>query len=519
MGTIRPQKLRRTPGFWQQVSELPIFLLAFGIAAISMLVPALHGLILEDFIAARMFFYASILGTILFALIGIALSGREPATGPLGPLLSLFSIMVILPVGLAVPFFEALRTTAFFNAYLEMVSAITTTGAPVFDDPTRLSDTLHLWRAQVAWMGGFVMWVAAVAILAPLNLGGFEVTARAEPGQSQDDAARIDRADTHKRLIRSAGALLPIYVGLTLLLWVVLLAAGDRSLVALVHAMSVMSTSGISPIDGPATAGSGLTGEILLVLFMVFAVSRLTFSTDTVTVVGKGLHTDPEIQLAVAIVVSVPLLLFLRHWAGAFEVDQEEDIVSAALGLWGSFFTVTSFLSTTGFVSSHWGAAQGWSGLETPGLILMAVALVGGGVATTAGGVKLLRVFALYRHGLREMDRLVYPSSVSGARGQGRRLQRQGAFIAWIFFMLFALSLTAVSLLLASLGLGFEEAMVLSVAGLANTGPLIDAAGENPIPMVELSGGAKAVFCAAMVVGRMETLAIIALLTPELWRT
>ena len=61
--------------------------------------------------------------------------------------------------------------------------------------------------------------------------------------------------------------------------------------------------------------------------------------------------------------------------------------------------------------------------------------------------------------------------------------------------------------------------MILSVAGLSNTGPLIIAAAEEPIVMSELSVAAKSVLCAAMVVGRLETLAIIALLTPDLWRT
>ena len=68
-------------------------------------------------------------------------------------------------------------------------------------------------------------------------------------------------------------------------------------------------------------------------------------------------------------------------------------------------FTVLSFLTTTGFSSSEWGAAQAWSGLETPGVLLMGLSLIGGGVATTAGGVKLLRVFALYQNGLREKQK------------------------------------------------------------------------------------------------------------------
>ena len=64
---------------------------------------------------------------------------------------------------------------------------------------------------------------------------------------------------------------------------------------------------------------------------------------------------------------------------------------------------------------------QLWSDLPEPGTILLGVAVMGGGIATTAGGVKLLRLYALYRHGLREMDMLIHPSTV-GRRGQGDRL-------------------------------------------------------------------------------------------------
>ncbi len=506
------------PNFWAQLSKLPLFLLAFGASCAAMYVPAVHALAVEENTEARAFFYSGTLGLILFAMISVAMMGRAPRHGPLGPLLTLFSIMVFLPAVLALPFYEGLRTTTFFNAYMEMVSAVTTTGATMFDNPERLSEPLHLWRAQVAWMGGVVMWVAAAAILAPLNLGGFEVTARAEPGQAQGTANRMARADVRTRVFKVMSVLFPIYAGLTLLLWVLLLILGNTPLVALCHAMSVMSTSGISPVGGVEVMPSGIVGEVVLFLFMFFALSRLTFSTDTVTSSGQGIHTDPEVQLALVLVLSVPLLLFLRHWLGAYDVDQEDNLLTGLRAFWGAIFTVMSFLTTTGFVSADWSTAQSWSGLTTPGLILLGLAMVGGGVATTAGGVKLLRVFALYRQGLREMEKLVHPSSVSGARGLGRRLQRQGAFIAWVFFMLFALSLAAIGLAFSALGVTFEEAMVLAVAGLTNTGPLTQMAVQDGISLATLTPAAKAVFAGAMVLGRMETLAIIALLSPQLWR-
>jgi len=208
----------------------------------------------------------------------------------------------------------------------------------------------------------------------------------------------------------------------------------------------------------------------------------------------------------------------MRHWLGAFDVNSEENIREALRALWGGMFTVMSFLTTTGFVSAEWEAAQGWSGLQTPGMILMGLALMGGGVATTAGGVKLLRVFTLYLNGVREMQRLIHPSSVGGRGDNDRRIRRQGAYTAWVFFMLFALSLTFVVLAMTAFGTSFPQALVLAVASLSTTGPLLDVVGSQPISLADLPSGAKLVFAAATVLGRLETLAIIALLTPELWR-
>ncbi|WP_176249866.1 MULTISPECIES: TrkH family potassium uptake protein [unclassified Sulfitobacter] len=503
----------------KELLELPLFLLIFGIFSASMIVPAFYGVVTDDLLASRAFFYSALLGMVVFAMIAIAHSGRKPRHGALGPLLSLFCSFVVLPAILAVPFLEALPTTRFLNAYFDMVSSITTTGASLFDDPGRLSDTLHLWRAQVAWMGGLLMWVAASAILAPLHLGGFEVTSQAEPG-NPDDRRTTATAPINPRLrvLRSAGALTPTYLALTLLLWVLLLANGDRSLVALCHAMSVMATSGISPLGGIHDTGVGFGAEAVMMLFMLFSLSRLTFSKDTVTATQGGLRTDPEFRMGLALIIGVPLVLFARHFIGAFDVSATSEAQESGSALWGAIFTVTSFLTTTGFVSSSWAQAQSWSGLETPGLILMGLALIGGGVATTAGGVKLLRVFALYRNGVRELERLVHPNSVSGAGTAGRRLQSNGAFIAWIFFMLFALSLAGVTLLLTFVGAPFEDALVMSVASLATTGPLIEFAADAPIALIELGDPAKMILIGAMVLGRLETLAIIALLTPDLWR-
>ncbi|KEJ88418.1 TrkH family potassium uptake protein [Sulfitobacter donghicola] len=509
--------MRRQSKLRHDLTQLPLFLLMLGMGTASMLVPAAYALITDQHGASQAFFYAGLLGCVAFLLIGIAHAGRAPQEGALGPLLSLFSAFVFLPAIFAIPFVEALPTTRYVNAYFEMLSALTTTGATLFEDPDRLGTTLHLWRAQVGWMGGLLMWVAAVAILAPLNLGGFEVTAQAEPGRRETGVFTAAPLSPRERIGRALKTLGPLYGGLTLLLWVLLMFAGQQPLNAICHAMSVMATSGITAGGDPAAGG--VIAEMVMAMFMLFALSRLTFSSDTMTATQGGLRTDPEFRIGLCFVILVPLILFGRHFIGAYEIDAGEGTTGPIRALWGSVFTVISFLSTTGFVSQFWSETQSWSGLGTPGLILMGLALIGGGVATTAGGVKLLRVFALYRNGVREMERLVHPNSVSGAGVVGRRLQSGGAYIAWIFFMLLALSFAAVTLALTLVGVSFDQALVLAVATLSTTGPLTEVGGETPIVLLSLSDTAKFILAGAMVLGRLETLAIIALLTPDLWRS
>ncbi|MGO4914834.1 TrkH family potassium uptake protein [Pseudogemmobacter sp. W21_MBD1_M6] len=502
-----------------RILALPFIVILMGIGAAAMIVPALQAAAVQDFYVARVFLYGAVLFLMLTSLIGIATANYAPKNLARSHLLALVAAFAALPLMLAVPFHEAVRNTSFLNSYFEMVSSMTTTGATLFDDPTRLPGAVHLWRALVGWMGGFLVWVTAVAVLAPMNLGGFEVTSPTALGRSTERFSQISQvAATPERLTRYAAQLFPIYSALTLILWVLLLLAGDVPLVAVCHAMATLSTSGISPVGGLSGAKSGPLGELAVFAFLFFAISRRTFTKDFQSEAEHGLLSDREFRMGLICVIVVPLFLFLRHWVGAVEVDRIQDFGAALRALWGGVFTVLSFLTTTGFASVDWTEARSWSGLQTPGLLLMGLALTGGGVATTAGGVKLLRVYALYMHGSREIERLVHPHSVGGSGAYARRIRREGAYIAWIFFMLFALSITVVMLALSLTGENLETAMVLSVASLSTTGPVAAVATSTPISYAALSEAAKLILAAAMVLGRLETLAIIALLNPDFWR-
>ena len=233
------------------------------------------------------------------------------------------------------------------------------------------------------------------------------------------------------------------------------------------------------------------------------------------------------------ILIAVPLIVFLRHQIGVFVSGSDvgglavgglaaAGLAEAGAALWDIFFMTLSFLTTTGFESADWRVAMDWSGVSGPdltavGLMLAALSIVGGGVATSAGGLKLLRVYALLRHGERELHRLVHPNSVGGAGKTARHLRRQGAYLAWVFFMLFLLSIVVFTAALTLAAVEFGPALMFTLAALTTNGPLASLTAGVGQDYTSLDGPALSVIGVAMVVGRLETLAILTVLIPDRW--
>ncbi|WP_394199729.1 TrkH family potassium uptake protein [Litoreibacter albidus] len=488
--------------------------------SVAMLLPAIHAFALNQHRVAQPFFYGAVLFSVLAALVALATFRQPIRNVARSQLLTLVAAYLVLPVMLAVPLHEARPSMSFFNAYFEMVSSITTTGASIFDTPRLVPDPIHLWRGLVGWFGGLLVIVSAVAVLAPMTLGGFEVLRpTASTGGLPGSGAQLARAtEPNQRVARYTSKIVPIYVSLTLIIWLLQIITGAGSFNGLMIAMATMSTSGILPLRTMVEMGISFPGEVIVFAFLFIAVTRQVVWLPFDKHYFATLRLDPEMRVALCFLLAVPLALWLRHFIGAIEINEESDALAAVRALWGALFTVLSFLTTTGFVSSDWETARDWSALPTPGLVLAGMAIMGGGVATTAGGVKLLRFYALYKHGVREMERLVHPSSIGSGGRLGRGMRREGAFIAWIFFMLFALSISGVVVTLALSGLRFDESVVLALAALSTTGPLVHVALDGGLAYANLTVEAKAVLIGAMVLGRMETLAIIALFNPDFWR-
>ena len=498
--------------------------IALFVFAGSMAIMALHALIIGDIVVSTVF-GISASGCCLLASALRMILRRYPIRAARSGLLVLLIFYAVGPFIAALPLIETVPGFTLMDAYFEMSSAITTTGASTVWNIDAVPNTVLLWRSTVAGLGGFVCLAAAVAILAPLSIGGFEIHHGAvdKSGHlSHDNASTpqplLDRRNVTERMIWASRQLIMPYVGFIILGALGLAASGAPAFEALCLALGVVSTTGFTLNEGGIAAYGSLPVEIILVLIMIPAAIGVGVHLQATRGRFSAYLHDPEIRYMAIAVGAVVALLFLRHWIGAIETSSTDELEAGISALWGAIFMAVSYVTTTGFESAAWDGATAWSGLRTPGVALIGLAIVGGGAASTAGGVKLLRAALLAKHSINELGRLTRPTEVRPVVSGTQRVTHRAMRIVFVFVMLYILAVVASALALTATGIGVEEALIASISVLSNTGPLMPLIEEDTNAYLNLPALGKAVLCVGMVVGRMETLAVVALLNPITWR-
>jgi trk system potassium uptake protein TrkH len=106
---------------------------------------------------------------------------------------------------------------------------------------------------------------------------------------------------------------------------------------------------------------------------------------------------------------------------------------------------------------------------------------------------------------------------VAGLGAGPRELRREGAFIAWAFMMLFILALMVGVVAMTLTGIRFERALFSCVAALSNTGPAYSVIAGKGVGFADFGAVQQVILAGVMMLGRIETLAFIALLNPSAW--
>ena len=152
--------------------------------------------------------------------------------------ISLILVFLTLPIFLAFPTWIILPNTSFLDAYLDMVGAFTTTGLPVLETGLQ-SKLICLWRASIAWFGGGLIWIVAFVVLLPASRGGFDLFSNTKFNSNLKRKLTLN--ERSMTLTKISKKLVPIYIGLTLILWCALTSLGTDGYTSLIRAFSILS--------------------------------------------------------------------------------------------------------------------------------------------------------------------------------------------------------------------------------------------------------------------------------------
>lgn len=466
--------------------------------ALSMFIPAFGALIADDLDNARIFFNSGAVSSFFAGALIISLRGKEAELNKRGVLLLVVLVWTILPIFAAVPIYYSGAIFSPGKALFEAVSGFTTSGATVLTHLDRQPVAILLWRAILQWLGGLYTIIAASGIFMALGIGGLHLQFAAMP--------HGDGQTLFGRLRQVARALLSIYAALTTMCFFGLWAAGMPIFDALCHALSTISTGGFSTRDASIGAFNSPKIELVAAIFMILGAMNMALHWAAANGRWRGYRLDPEARyLCVAILVCV-VILFLALIGN----DYKEGVRIAHWAL----FNGVSFLTTTGYWTGNIAGAP-----LIVGLILIVAVLVGGATGSTSGGFKQMRVGLVMKQGWLELARLLSPNEVLRLRYGKTGVKDTQIAAVWAVFIGLSFMLAMGTILIGLTGPNFEQSFAITAAAISNSGP---AAGlffaDAVTPYASLSESTRALAMIGMIVGRMEVLTFLTLLSPAFWR-
>jgi len=405
-------------------------------------------------------------------------------------------VWLVLPIFGALPFVLGATEARYVDAFFEAMSGLTTTGATVFSGLDDLPVGLNLWRGLMQWFGGIGIIVVAMVFLPELRVGGMQIF-------------RSEAFDTMGKILpratEIAARISVIYLGLTVACALTYAALGMPGFDALIHALTTISTGGFSNRDASFGAYQGPL-EYVAAVFIILASLPFVRYIQLVAGTARPILRDSQVRAYIATILLLTVFLTLYrvianddHWEHGFREG---------------IFNVTSIISGTGYASVDY---QLWG--PVPVVIFFFVGLIGGCAGSTSCSIKVFRYQLLFASIATQVRRLYAPHGVFEPRYEGRPISEEILSSVMAFFVLFFVSLGIVSVALGLTGLDFITSVSGAAAALGNIGPgLGDTIGPSG-NFASLNDAAKWILSLAMLVGRLELMAVFVLFTTAFWRT
>ncbi len=433
---------------------------------------------------------ASLLGGALFLGFRSTERVRVPRLTIFLPIIGIITLAAMA----GLPLFFLFPDSGFLTAFYDGMSQITTNGSTAYEGTIETMSSVLLWRSLTSWTGGLMAVAFALSLLMAMNSGGIQL--------HQSPLNLGDRDSGYQRLRSTTRSLLPIYIFVTLVCFILLWLTGNNKFDAFILALSVVSTSGVVPET--LVQQQGPLRQIILTVFLLIGLSNWDYHHLRSRIFSVAFKRDRELRTSLLAIVAGTVLL-------AMLMDITFTDISALV------FAATSALSTYGSMPSQITSLDN-NVILPVSIVLMMLAAVGGAVAGTSGGLKHMRILLIFRLGRAEVDRLAHPHGVHAVNYGGKIAEKGDINAIWLLLGSFVLVTALGATSLAVLGIHFQDALTLAFTAMTLSGPLATSADPEFAGYATLAQVDYLILSVLMLVGRIEAPIFMALFAKALWR-
>ena len=377
------------------------------------------------------------------------------------------------------------------NAWFESVSGYTTTGSTILTDIESLPRSLLFWRSSTHFIGGLGVVVFLLLIIPDVGSFKFRLSNLEVPALSQY-AYRYRRANVPR-------IMLSVYVGLTVIETLLLMAAGMSFFDAVNHSFSTMATGGFSTKNTSIMHFDSPAIDIIIIVFMILA--SMHFGVIYAMLIKKSfgpIKNSVTIYYLNVILVLSLFITFILMFQGGYN--------SFGKALLASVFQVASFISTTGF-----GNADNALWPMLANIFLLLAAFHCGCSGSTTGGIKADRMLIIFKEIGNEFKRRLHPSSVFCTKVDDNTVNNDQISAVFLYFVayIFILFISFMAVLIS--GVEISDAFSGTLASLGNVGPGLGGLGTMG-NYASQPAFAKIIYTTAMFLGRLEIFPVLAVL-------
>jgi trk system potassium uptake protein TrkH len=389
---------------------------------------------------------------------------------------------------------------SFTDAFFEMMSGYTTTGATILTDIEAVPHGLLFWRSETHLLGGMGFLTLTIIFL-PKGMGGLRIfRAESSPGQViTKEKFKVRNKDTMIMLWL-------IYLGLNILEILLLWLGGMPMFDAMCTAFGTVSTSGYSPKNASIGHYNNAYFDWVITLFMFLGGMTFILFYQMMQGDWKALRINTEFRWYVGFVLffcgAVSLILWQNNTYGALD--------SLRYGT----FQVMSLLTTTGFGTADY---ELWP--QAAQMFLYAVCFIGACAGSTTSGIKVVHYVIICKFMYASIRKIFFqPMAVISVRLNQRPVESSIIDLAICYFIvnIFMVLLGGCFMVLVD-SMDYVTAMSSVIAALMNIGPGFGDVGptEN---YAFISDTGKWFLAWNMLVGRLEMFSALVVFYPSFWK-